>query len=284
MRRLPVATPLPQALAVVLVLAVVACRRGTGPEAPLDPIPIDVSGQVAVLPESERVLGSAPAVAGLRVRLQDPLRATLADPDATRVELTAGQDGAFATTELDARKVSVALTAVVFAEGSSAFVPFSTALFDTAHEGEPLRASLSDTRAFALTAAFATTLSTFVTEPNLRAATSDLWGDIVSAGFVFGQVLDLQGQPVTGARVVTLGVDGQPTHREARIYYPDDGYTPVGGAPATVTGPRGLFVYLHTGFADEVFLLGVEGQPNTPPSYALGRTGSGSWVTLGPDN
>src|SRR5690349_13032274 len=97
---------------VLLLVVSVGCRSGTPVEAVVDggviepPRLVQVSGKAEILPEAARLLTAralpAPAVGTLRVRLEDPVRANLADPDATLAELPLSSDGTFSVAQLNA--------------------------------------------------------------------------------------------------------------------------------------------------------------------------------------
>ncbi|MFP2931932.1 carboxypeptidase regulatory-like domain-containing protein [Pyxidicoccus sp. 3LG] len=272
------------------VLLGLASGCGPGPSAPdpgvrtedaeavdLDNLRIRISGQAAVLPEAARLLESrgqpVPSLEGIAVTIEEPLRLSVNDADATFGSSTLAADGAFSVDAVAVREVHQSLAAGLSAPG---FVRTATVVYDTAFTGARPRTDLVDVSAWALPEAFHDALVAAVGESRVRGHTGDKAGTLRDAGFVLGRVVDADGRPVAGVRVA-------PDRSELaeRIYYP----TPeLGGVGQDGTGADGLFVYVHTGADAETFRLGVEGAEDYVSRNVGAAPGWGLVLTLHPGN
>jgi len=249
---------------VVFGLASAACGSGGG-AAPdpgfqtedaetvdLDNLEIRASGRVEVFPEAASLLQSQghppPAVEGLTVVVEEPLRAAVNDGDATFGTGTTGTEGAFGVSGIAVREIHQSLAVRPEAPG---LVRASTVIYDSAFTGARPRTDLIETRAWLVPLAFHDALTAALGESRLRGLTDDQASTLSGAGFVLGRVVDENGAPVTGARVV-------PEREElaGRVFYPSRDLASVSEAG---TAEGGLFVYVHSGGAAGAFRLGVEG-------------------------
>src|SRR4051794_16491608 len=73
-------------------------------------VPVSVAGTVRVLPEAEASLAQVPRVDGLTLKLEDPLRAALQDPDAVLAQVKVPASGDFAAGPFSSDGVSIALS------------------------------------------------------------------------------------------------------------------------------------------------------------------------------
>jgi hypothetical protein len=218
----------------------------------LDSLLITVRGQAQLLPEAAWLLSAQgqvpPALGGLPLSIEEPLRMSVSDPVATFGTASLAEDGAFSVTDVPVRDIHLSLAARIDHEG---FVPSSTIIFDTAFSGTRPRTDLHGARTWALPLAFHEALTRAVGEEALQAHTNGQARTLLEAGFLLGRVVDAAGQPVTGARVQL-----DRSELEARIYYPSEDLTQVGQAG---TSANGLFLYVHTGVEVETFRLSLHG-------------------------
>jgi hypothetical protein len=218
----------------------------------LDSLRISVRGQAALLPEAATLLASqgqsAPALDGLALSIEEPLRISVSDPVATFGSGSLGGDGGFSIDEVPVKNIHLSLAARVDHEG---FVPSSTIIFDTAFTGTRPRTDLTGTRVWALPLALHEALTRAVGEPALQAHTNGQARTLLEAGFLLGRVVDAAGQPVAGARVrLDRG------ELADRIYYPSEDLNQVG---QTGTSANGLFLFVHSGVEVESFRLSLHG-------------------------
>lgn len=241
----------------------------------LDNLRIRVSGRAEVLPEAARLLQSrgqtSPSLAGVPVTIEEPLRVAVNDGDATFGTGQMSADGAFSVDGVAVREVHQSLAAGVDAPG---FVRTATIIYDTAFTGGRPRTDLIDVRVWAVPDGFHDALGAAVGEARLRGHTGDKAATLRDAGFVLGRVVDADGRPVAGVRVV-------PDRSElaGRVYYPTPDFT---GAGQEGTGADGLFVYVHTGVDAETFRLSVEGAEGYLPRNVGASPGWGLVLTVHP--
>jgi hypothetical protein len=278
----------PLLLASCVLLGLVSPGCGSGGSAPdpgvrtedaeavdLDNLRIRISGRAEVLPEASRLLQSrgeaSPALAGVPITVEEPLRVAVNDGDATFGSSTLASDGAFVVDEVPVREVHQSLAVGVSAPG---FVRTATIIYDSVFTGGRPRTDLIEVRAWALPDAFHDALSAAVGEPRLRGHTGDKAATLRDAGFVLGRVVDMDGNPVAGVRVA-------PDRSElaGRFYYPS---ADLGGAGQEGTGPDGLFVYVHSGGDAETFRLSVEGAEGYLPRNVGASPGWGLVLTMYP--
>jgi hypothetical protein len=245
-----------------------------------DPV-IRVSGTATVHPNAAAWMGGAglelPALEGLTLRIEEPLKAALGDEDAVFGAVTLDPSGAFSVDGVDTALVNVGLAATLVDEADAGTVVRSaTAVYDVEVTGVRPQLDLTDARAYSFPTPFHDQLTDAVTAGTLLSLTGDAGAaSLIAAGFILGKVVDAQGQPVGGAKVITdLG------DPNARIFYPNDALTAVTSA-ATHAG--GLFLYVHDGTdTPETFLLSVEGDPTYRRRSVAVVSGTALLLTLHP--
>lgn len=243
----------------------------------LDNLRIRVSGRAEVLPEARRLLEArgqpVPSLEGVPVSIEEPLRVSVNDVNASFGTSSLAADGAFSVDEVAVREVHQSLAAGLTAPG---LVRTATVIYDTVFTGSRPRTDLVDTRAWALPEAFHDALSAAVGEPRLRGHTGDKATTLRDAGFVLGRVVDADGRPVAGARVT-------PDRGELadRVYYPTADFSGVG---QDGTSAEGLFLYVHSGADAETFRLSVEGTDRYTPRNVGAAPGWGLVLTVYPGN
>jgi hypothetical protein len=229
---------------------------------------ITVSGQLQVLPEAAQYLAARdeapPSFNGLAVRIEEPLRVAVNDPDAPLATGSLEGGNSFRVSDVPVRNILLSLSAGVGdASGTGGLMRSSTIVFDTAFTQTRPRRDLVDTRAYALPMRYVDALTSAVGEDRLRALSGGQFSRLSETGFVLGRVVDAAGQPVSGARIA---IDRP--ELAANLFYPG---VEAAAVSAGSTGPSGLFLYLHTGGDVETFHLGVEGAPGT---YVLRNAGA----------
>ncbi len=241
----------------------------------LDSLLITVRGQAQLPPEAARVLTeqgqTAPALGGLSLSIEEPLRMSVSDPVATFGTASLAEDGGFSVTDVPVRDIHLSLAARIDHEG---FVPSSTIVFDTAFSGTRPRTDIAGARAWALPLSFHEALTRAVGEQALQAHTNGQARTLLEAGFLLGRVVDAAGQPVAGARV-RLDRD----ELANRIYYPSEDLAQAGQSG---TSAHGLFVYVHTGMEVETFRLSLHGSEAYKWRNAGATPGRGLVLTVFP--
>ena len=238
----------------VLALLPLACGPGVDPDA-TGPTQIDpdnptiaVSGRAEVFPEAVNLLSAqgeqSPALEGLTLTLEEPLGKGVNDANAVL-----GEGGGFNVPDVAVKGIHLSLAAHLEHTG---FVPSSTILFDTVFTRTRPTTDLYDTRAWAVPDAFHDALTRAVGESTLRTRTDGRAGTLRDAGFILGRVVDAEGKPREGARVV-----GENNDVTARIYYPS---ADLHGTTQQATSSTGLFLYVHSAEAPDVFGLAVKGE------------------------
>jgi hypothetical protein len=256
-----------------------------GPVAPEEVRPEDllitVSGQVELFPEASQYLASQseplPALEGLAVRIEEPLRVAVNDPDAPLATGSVGSAGTYRVSDVPVRNIALSLSAGVGeASGSGGLMRSSTVLFDTALTQTRPRRDLVETHAYALPLRYVDALTQAVGPGEVLALSGGTLSNLRETGFVLGRVVDAEGKPVSGARIVL-----DRPELAGQIFYPSaDTTTPVG---TFATRSSGLFLFAHTGGDVETFRIGVEGAPGTyVPRNAGGARGLAVVLTLTP--
>ncbi|WP_205522864.1 carboxypeptidase regulatory-like domain-containing protein [Myxococcus eversor] len=241
----------------------------------LDNLRIRVSGQAQVLPEAARLftaLGQpVPSLGGMPILVEEPLRVAVNDVNATFGTGVLQEDGAFAVTEVPVREVHQGLAVGL---GGPGFVRTVTVVYDSVFTGARPRTDVIESSAWALPESFHDALGTAMGEPLLRGHTEDRAHTLRDAGFALGRVVDENGQPRAGVRVV-------PDRSELteRIYYPT---ADLNGVNQVGTSADGLFLYVHTAGDAETFRLGVEGEEAYVARNVAVAPGWGLVLTLYP--
>ncbi|QSQ21006.1 carboxypeptidase regulatory-like domain-containing protein [Pyxidicoccus parkwayensis] len=243
----------------------------------LDNLHIRVSGRAEVLPEATRLLQSRgeslPSLDGVPVSVEEPLRLSVRDANASLGTGALAADGEFSVDDVPVREVHQSVAVGIAAPG---FVHTASVVYDTAFSGARPRTDLIDVRAMALPEAFHDALSAAVGEARLRGHTGDKAATLRDAGFVLGRVVDADGHPVSGARV-TLDRDDLAD----RVYYPTTDFNSV---TQEGTDADGLFLYVHTGADAETFRLSVDGADAYVPRNVGAAPGWGLFLTVFPGN
>lgn len=256
-----------------------------GPVSPEEVSPEDllitVSGQVEPFPEAAQYLAASseplPALAGLSVRIEEPLRVAVNDPDAPLATGSLDSSGTFRVSDVPVRNIALSLSAGVGdASGSGGLMRSSTVLFDTALTQTRPRRDLVETRAHALPLRYVDALTQAVGPGQVLTLSGGTYSHLRETGFVLGRVVDAEGKPVSGARIVL-----DRPELAGQIFYPSaDVTTPVG---TYATRSSGLFLFVHTGGDMETFHVGVEGAAGTyVPRNAGGARGLAVLLTLSP--
>ncbi|HYX90476.1 MAG TPA: hypothetical protein VE782_02855, partial [Myxococcaceae bacterium] len=243
-------------------------RAGGGPDAGLDasdtippPLKVDVSGTAAIHPAAEAWMTDAgiplPSLAGLTARAEEPFRLALQDSQAILGETAVAPNGGFAipdvNTGLVTRGIAVGL-ADARDSGAAPFIPAATVVFDVKlHESLP-QADITGARVWAIPFAYEEQLTAAVSPTRICELTTADGGcsaaSLVEAGFMFGQIVDENGNPVTGAQIET-----DPPSWADRFFYPSDDLREV---TQTSTHANGLFIFVHTGGVIEPFAFRVK--------------------------
>ncbi|MFY0563109.1 carboxypeptidase-like regulatory domain-containing protein [Archangium lansingense] len=248
--------------------------RGDSTMVDLDHLAITVSGHAEVFPEAARLLETrgqpVPALDGLPLIIEEPLRVGVSDADSVLGRGDIGAAGTFAVPDVPVRDIHLSLAASFEHEG---FVRSSTVVFDTVFTRTRPRTDIIGTRVWAVPTSFHDALTRAIGEPWIRAHTQDRARTLREAGFVLGRVVDASGAPVAGARVVLDHGDLR------RIYYPAPDFQ---GAAQDATSATGLFVYVHSGAEAETFSLSILGSTDYQARSAGATSGMGLVLTLYP--
>jgi hypothetical protein len=241
----------------------------------LDTLLITVRGRAELLPEAARLLAAQgqtpPALGGLPLSIEEPLRMGVNDPVATFGTGSVAEDGAFSVIDVPVRDIHQSLAARVDHEG---LVPSSTIVFDTAFSGTRPRTDITGAHAWALPLAFHEALTRAVGEEALLGHTDGRARTLREAGFLLGRVVDAAGQPVAGARVRL-----ERGELADRLYYPSEDLSQVGQSG---TSAHGLFLYVHSGAEVETFRVSLHGTEAYLWRNAGATPGRGLVLTLFP--
>jgi hypothetical protein len=241
----------------------------------LDNLLITVHGRAELLPEAAWLLAERgqplPALAGLPLLIEEPLRVGVSDPSATFGAGTLAEGGAFSITHIPVKDIHVSLAAGLAHEG---LVRSSTIVFDTAFTGSRPRTDIIGARVWALPLALHDALTLAVGEEALRQHTEGRARTLLEAGFLVGRVVDAAGRPVAGARVRL-----ERGELADRLYYPSEDLAQVGQSG---TSANGLFLYVHSGVDADTFRLSLHGTEAYPWRNAGATPGRALVLTLFP--
>jgi hypothetical protein len=222
---------------------------------------IDVSGTAAIHPAaaawmSDRML-PLPALEGFTVRLEEPFRSALQDPNPLLGQAAIAAAGAFTVRGVDTHLLSFGGIAAALAGGDASaqpiLVPSRTVVFDVRlHDSLP-EADLTGVRVWAVPRAYEEQLTAAVSPARIQDLTARQAASLVQAGFVLGRVVDSQGNAVAGASIET-----DPPALGDRVFYPS---ADLAGVTQGATASNGLFVYVHTAGAFEPFAFRVKDRP-----------------------
>ena len=237
----------------------------------LENLRILVTGEARVFPEAEGSALAPASLTGMALTVEEPLRVAVNDASATFATGEVSEDGTFRISDVPVRDVHQGLAVGLSHDG---LVPSTTIVYDTAFTGTRPRTDIIDAHAWALPGAFVDQLGAAVGAPRLQGHTGDKAATLASAGFVLGRVVDMNGQPVSGARVALDRAD-----LADRVYYPSADLTSVDTAGTAV---HGLFLFVHAGAGVSSFQLSVEGSPTYVPRNVDVGPGRGVVLTVYP--
>jgi hypothetical protein len=237
----------------------------------LENLRILVKGQAAVFPEAVGHAGAPASLTGMALTVEEPLRVAVADPGATFGTGAVAEEGAFRIDGVPVRDVHQGMAVGLAHDG---LVRSTTLIYDTAFTGTRPRTDIIDAHAWALPTAFVDQLGTAVGAARIQGHTGDPAATLATAGFVLGRVVDMNGQPVGGARVALDRAD-----LADRVYYPSADLTSVN---TEGTAAHGLFLFVHSGFGVSSFQLSVEGQDAYVPRNVDAGPGMGVVLTVYP--
>ncbi len=229
---------------------------------------ITVSGVARIHPEAVKYLlaaSLAPAtVDGLTLRVEEPLKVALNDPQGIFGVVTLTDAGTFSVNRVPTQLINLGIAAGIIDPGcgadggsgdggcSSRVIRSATVLWDVAIEGHKPETDVTDGRAYVIPTAFHDALTRTVTEANIRRITANQKGTLVEAGFILGRVVDSAGQPVAGATLAPV-----PNSLSTQLFYPA---ADLSGLQAS-TSASGLFLFVHTGGDVKTFKFSVQGHP-----------------------
>jgi hypothetical protein len=209
----------------------------------LDPPDIQVSGTASVHPAAKVWLADAglpqPVLTGLAIQFEDPLKAGLNDPDAGFATAVVSAAGEFSAPVVPTSEITVGLSGAFRDPGGITIIPSSTVIWDVNFAQRRPRADLADVSVLALPEAFHDALTNAVGPTNISGLTGAQHTTLRGAGFILGQVVNGDGDPVAGAQVTT-----NPVSLQNRVFY----FSPTYGTPGpSQTSTNGLFLLVHDG-------------------------------------
>lgn len=202
----------------------------------------DVSGTAFVFPEGANMLrdaGLSTSVAGLTLRVEEPLRIALKDPLGEFSSAVLTDAGTFSATMISSDLVNLGVAAGVVDDGGMRAVRSATVIWDVALETKKPDRNITGAKAWVLPKQLHDALTAAVTESVIMGfTTSSPKRTLVGAGCILGRVVTSTGTPVAGATLVPTTAS-----LASRFVYPNAELTGTGAA----TSSSGLFVYVHDG-------------------------------------
>jgi hypothetical protein len=221
---------------------------------------ISVSGTVTMHPDSLALLadaGASASVAGLTLRVEEPFKVALNNPDGIFHSQTLDAGGEFFAPLVPTELVTLGVAAGVRDDtGAGRVIRSATTLYDVAlMDGAKPAANITGAKAYAVPVELHRALNDAVGEANVRRLTGSTdAGTLIAAGFVLGKIVDAAGHPVAEATVEPVGSNA--AAKRARLFYPTADFSGTG----TATASHGLFVYVHNGGDVDTFQFRVAGK------------------------
>ena len=224
------------------------------------PAEVAVSGTVTMHPDSLGLLadaGASTSVAGLTLRVEEPFKVALNNPDGIFHTQTLDATGAFSAPAVPTDLVTLGIAAGVRDDtGANRVVRSATTLYDVAlMDGAKPAGDITGGKGYAVPVQLHEALTAAIGESTIRSLTGSTdAGTLITAGFLLGKVVDASGNPVSGVTVEPLGSSA--TSRRARLFYPTADLASTGAA----TSSTGLFVYVHNGGDVDTFQFRITGK------------------------
>ncbi len=243
--------------------ALLACSGGTmtpkdgggDPDSGTGEVFFKVTGTAKIHPIAADYLadaGIAASFVGLTVRVEEPLKVALSQPEGVFSTQILDSSGAFAASNISSLDVSLAVAAGIF-DGNDAgrVVRSATILYDVSLQSGQPKGDISGI-AYAVPTPFHDKLTQTVSPAKIHAITKDSdAGTLIQAGFILGRVIDSAGKPVAGKTITP-----SPATLQGGFFYPADDLASLG----TSTASNGLFIYVHNGGDVNQFSFTVTGE------------------------
>lgn len=213
------------------------------------PVEIKVSGTAVMFPDAVPLLndaGISTDVAGLTLRIEEPFKVAIDDPQGIFHTQTLATGGAYSAPKVPTDLITLGLAAGIRDDSGNRVLRSATTIYDVAlANGAKPSGDVTNTKAYVLPVSFHDALTQAVGQARIRSLTgmTDA-GTLIEAGFVVGKVVDTSGNPVAGVTIEPVGSTA--AARTARLFYPTADLSSVGSA----TSASGLFVYVHNGALD----------------------------------
>jgi hypothetical protein len=241
-------------LSALLAVFTLGCPGNSGTDGGVDggevdppSVEITVSGTTYVYPLAAAFLTDAglPAVglAGLTLRMEEPLKVALKDPTGILGSQTLTSAGTFSFAKVPMDLVNLGLAAGVRDDsdaGTPRVIRSATTLYDVALQGKKPDTDQVGQKAWAVPVPFHDKLTAAVTPAKVAAVTAlkNPKTTLVEAGFILGQIVDSTGAPVANATLTT-----SPAALANQVVYPTADFSTTQAA----TSSNGLFIFIHDG-------------------------------------
>ena len=202
----------------------------------------DVNGVATMFPEGAAMLtdaGVSTSVAGLTLRVEEPLKIALKDPLGEFSSAVLTDAGTFSATMISTELVNLGVAAGVVDDAGTRAVRSATVVWDVAFEGKKPDRNITNAKAWVFPVPLHAALTAAVTEARIQGFTgANMKRTLVTAGCILGRVVDANGAPVSGVTLVPTTAS-----LAARFVYPNADLSGTG----TATSSNGLFIYVHDG-------------------------------------
>lgn len=247
-------------------LALAACSGTTpttdgGTDSGVEPpTEVSVAGTVTMHPDALALLadaGASTSVAGLTLRVEEPFKVALNNPDGVFHTQTLDAGGEFYAPTVPTDLVTLGIAAGVRDDtGAERVIRSATTLYDVAlMDGAKPAADITGGKGYAVPVQLHDALNAAVGEATIRSLTGTTdAGTLIAAGFILGKVVDASGTPVSGVTVEPLG--SAAASKAARLFYPTADFS----STAAATSATGLFVYVHNGGDVDTFQFRIAGR------------------------
>jgi hypothetical protein len=221
---------------------------------------ISTAGTASVWPIAQAWMtdaGSAiPSMEGLTLRIEEPLKVALDDPEGIFATVTLDATGNFSVANVPVDLVNLGVAAgILDLTDAGRVTRAATILYDVAVLNEKPSADIIQAKAYALPRAFHDQLTAAITPAVILSHTGNQHTTLEGAGFILGQIVDAEGKPVARAEV-----EPSFSSYESRIYYLTEDLTGTRPRPDG-TSDNGVFLYVHTGGEVDTFRFGVKNRP-----------------------
>lgn len=258
-----------------------------GGEDAIEPV-ITVAGTATVHPAAQAWMAdgglTVPSLAGVTLRVEEPLRIGLNenDPSAVFGTTVLTSSGEFSANQVDTANVIVGVGAGFRDTADAGVIRSASTIWDVTREGAKPRVNINGASAYALPKAFVDQLTTAIGPSNISSASGGVGSTLEKSGFSLIRVVDAAGNPVSGVKLKFRCGVGCVSVTGAQFFYPSDDLSTAAPHASGSTSSNGLVVYVGNNTAAHQVIIAVEGHSEYRDHAAGAAPNAGLAVTVKP--